>query len=159
MGLFDGFTLGGGSNSSKQGDGERKFERLPEAEYDAVITNVEIDGEKQRVSFKLKFPGLVTKDGVSRYKSHSIKSQKAFDFLMGELEMIGVKPKSTNDADVIEAIESTTGLVVTVNVRNQKDSDQYQNFYFKKRVGRDRNVTAVKEAAKVNVDLDDDLPF
>lgn len=148
------------SSFSKDSGGDDKgftYDRLPEAEYTATILETSVNDEKQQVSFKLFFPGVVTKDGVSRYKNHSFKSEKAQDLLASQLQRIGYEINSGDDLE--KAIDDCVGLQVKVQVKNQADSDKYQNFWFNARVGRDRQLTAVHNTVGKGADKGDGIPF
>ena len=157
MGLFDDFEMGGNVG----GNEGRELDRIPEADYKVTILDTEIDTEKQRVGFRLHFPGLFGENGISRWKSNSVKTQKAFNFLLSELKKIGIEPKTKQEVEA--GVKDARGLVVTVQVKNQKNSDKYQDFYFVRAEGRDRTITAIDSAMKPDANVtdvaDDDLPF
>lgn len=151
MGLFDDFSV----DTTGGTEEKRGLDRIPEGDYEVTIVESEIDESKKRVGFNLHFPHIGGRQGTKRWKSHSVRTQKAFDFLVKELKKIGLEPRTKDD--VIKLVNQSRGMIVSVQVKNQSDSDVYQNFYFNKALGRDRLVTDVHQV--FGGSHDDGLPF
>lgn len=149
MGLFDEFVVGGDEKKST-------IDRIPEGEYKVTVLEREINMDTKRVGFNLHFASLGGPKGLRRWKSHSVRTQKAFDFLVRELKAVGLEVKSKDD--VTKAIDQVVGMVAVVKVVNQKGSDKYQDFYFVRAEGRDRTVTDVHSTFSAASTVDD-LPF
>ena len=157
MSVFDRFKVTDDSEGSDHG----KMGRIPEGEYKVTILEQDVDEERERVSFRLHFATLGGEKGITRWKGHSVKSEKAYNFLARELRKLGFT--ITSNEEMKAAIFSTPGIIATVQVKNQPRSDEYQDFYFVRAEGRDRQLTDLSEvmggAGASSNDHDDDLPF
>lgn len=132
------------------------FDRIPEAKYDVTITEAEYSKDERKITFKIFFPNL-GKEGLTRTKT-SFLSAKSLQYVLAELKRVGQPVESLNNLG--EAVSNLRGAIVRCQVKNRKDSDQYQNFYFEEFVGRDRNITEFHQVFNnTSGKVTDDIPF
>ena len=137
-------------------DDKPAYDRIPEALYDVTITEADYDKEARKITMKLFFPSL-GKEGITRTKVSFI-STKSLQFILSELKRVGQPVESLNG--IGEAVANLRGAIVVCQVKNQKGSDQYQNFYLNEYKGRDRNITEYHQVFSDGAGkTTDDIPF
>jgi len=133
-----------------------KLDRIPEGKYTVTIVDSSFDKDKKKITFKLFFPNF-GENGITRYKT-SLLSPTSINFVLGDLKKGGQECKTL--ADIPEAVANLKGAKMQVSVKNRKDSDEYQNFYFEEFAGRDRAVSEFHEVFNDKAPAKtDDIPF
>lgn len=133
--------------------GKKKLDRIPEAKYKVTITDAVYTSEDRKITFKLLFPQFGS--GITRYKTSKL-TPNSIKFVLSDLKRAGQEVEKLEDLP--QAVANLRGAIVEVTVKNQKGSDEYQNFYFDSFVGRDRTVSEFHEVFG-KAETTSDIPF